>query len=373
MHYDESTGRAGNEVDPWFLRTGRVGVEGSPVMKAISCIKPFEFQLVDIEKPAKRAGEALIHVRRVGVCGTDIHAFHGNQPYFTYPRILGHEIAGVIEELDDGVDGFFVGDQVAVVPYMHCGKCIACRNGKPNCCTDMRVLGVHIDGAMAEWISVPVTHLVKTNDLTLDQSAIIEPLSIGAHAVRRSGITKNDSVLVIGGGPIGLGVMAFAKRKGANVVAMDTNVERLEFCRTWAHINASVSAFDQPMEAITAQITANFGGEYPTAVFDATGSVGSMNSALQYVAHGGKLIFVGLVKENVTFPDPEFHKRETTLLSSRNATREDFQEVHKAMVEGFIDDTKYITNRIAFADLADEFERITSPEAKAIKVIVDLI
>src|SRR5690554_3690106 len=191
-------------------------------MKGIRCEKVGALSYYnDLPEVEFKPGEALVNIRRIGICGTDMHAYKGNQPFFSYPRILGHELSGVIVQVGVNDKGLQEGDQVSVIPYMHCGSCIACRHGKTNCCTSMKVLGVHIDGGMRERIPVPVTHLIRTEGLTLDQSAMLEPLAIGAHAVRRAGLLRGETILVIGGGPIGLGVMAFAKYAGARVIAMD--------------------------------------------------------------------------------------------------------------------------------------------------------
>jgi 2-desacetyl-2-hydroxyethyl bacteriochlorophyllide A dehydrogenase len=338
-------------------------------MKGIVCEKVDKFLYrSDMLEPEIKLGEAIVNVRRIGICGTDLHAYKGNQPFFSYPRILGHEIAGVIEQVGANNKGLHEGDQVSVIPYMHCGSCIACRHGKTNCCTSMKVLGVHIDGGMRERISVPVTHLIRTEGLSLDQSAMLEPLAIGAHAVRRSRLTRGETVLVIGGGPIGLGVMKFAKYAGARVIAMDINEERLAFCRSWAQVEHTVNALEQPIEKLV-QIT---DGDFPTMVFDATGNVRSMTDSFGLVAHGGTLVFVGLVKGEITFNDPEFHKREMTLMGSRNATKEDFDHVHEAISSGIIDIGRYITHRSDLEGMIDEFETWLNPQSKVIKAVVEL-
>ncbi|TWE08655.1 hypothetical protein FB550_101682 [Neobacillus bataviensis] len=337
-------------------------------MKSIVCNQPNQFKMVEVEPPVLKTGEALVHIRRIGICGTDYHAYKGNQPFFSYPRVLGHELSGQIESIGENSCGLKEGDQVSVIPYMECGECIACRNGKTNCCTDMKVLGVHIEGGMSEWITVPYNHLIKTNGLTLDQSAMIEPLSIGAHAIRRSSLKKGEYVLVIGAGPIGLGVMAFAKQEGAKVIAMDVNQERLEFCRKWAKVDFTVNALENPLETIK-EITR---GEMPTAVFDATGNGKSMTDAFNYPAHGGKLIYVGLTKGNILFDDPDFHKKELTLMGSRNATREDFEYVVNAIKSGGVDIDSYITHRASIDEMINQFAGWLTPEAKVIKAIVEV-
>jgi 2-desacetyl-2-hydroxyethyl bacteriochlorophyllide A dehydrogenase len=338
-------------------------------MKGIVCEQIGSFRLRDdLPEPVLTPGEAIIRVRRIGICGTDLHAFQGNQPFFSYPRVLGHELAGTVEQVGENEAGLTEGDIISVVPYMHCGVCIACRNGKTNCCTGMKVLGVHLDGGMRERITVPVSHLLKAEGLTLDQTALLEPLAIGAHAVRRSGAGVGHKVLVIGGGPIGLGVMAFAKHAGAEVIAMDINEERLAFCRTWADADHLVHGLQQPNERL-AELT---GGDFPAVVFDATGNAKSMTDAFGFTAHGGKLVFVGLVKGPISFEDPEFHKRELTLMSSRNAVREDFDHVLAAVRGGSIDVHRYITHRSDFEGMIGVFESWLKPESKVIKAIVEL-
>lgn len=337
-------------------------------MKSIVCEQPDLFIFKEMEEPELTQGSALVRIRRIGICGTDLHAYKGKQPFFTYPRILGHELAGIIEEIGENELGLQAGDQVSIIPYMHCGKCIACRNGKTNCCTDMQVFGVHIDGGMRERVSVPLSHLIQTNGLTLDQSALLEPFSIGMHAVRRSELRASEVVLVIGAGPIGLGVMAFAKQKGATVIAMDLNEERLDFCRKWAKVDYTVNAGQNPTEQI-ASIT---GGDYPTIVFDATGNQRSMTDSFRYVGHGGKLVYVGLVREDITFNDPEFHKREMTVMGSRNATLEDFYQVMAALKSGTIHVEQYITHRVPFGEMIAHFDSWLLPEEKVIKAMVEL-
>ncbi|MDQ8736367.1 zinc-binding alcohol dehydrogenase family protein [Paenibacillus sp. LHD-38] len=337
-------------------------------MRAIVCEQVDQLKLVEQEKPALLPGTAVVRIRRIGICGTDLHAYKGNQPFFSYPRVLGHELAGVVEQIDDPHGRIHAGDQVSIIPYMHCGECIACRNGKTNCCTDMKVLGVHIDGGMRELIVVPVTHLLAANGLTLDQAAVLEPLSIGAHAVRRAALQAGETVLVIGSGPIGLGVMAFAKHRGARVIAMDIQDERLAFCKQWAKVDDTVNALQGAKEKL-AELT---NGEYPTAVFDATGNARSMADAFGFVAHGGRLVYVGLVKAELSFNDPEFHKREMTLMGSRNATIEDFAAVQEAVASGSIDVNSFITHRVPFADMINHFDSWLKPESKVIKAMVEL-
>lgn len=340
-------------------------------MRNIVCVEPGAFELRTGERPQRKQGEVLVKVLAVGVCGTDYHAFRGKQPYFTYPRILGHEIAGEVAETDAGLhesSGLKVGDRVTIMPYIACRSCIACRAGRPNACSGLQVLGVHEDGAMREYMSVPSEYVVKTEDLSLNQTAIVEPMSIGLHAVNRGEVKPGETVLVIGAGPIGLAAMKFAKLAGAKVIAMDTNVERLRFCRQWAGADEIVEATGD-VAAKLADIT---GGDGATTVFDATGSPQSMMKAFDYAAHGGKVVFVSLVQADISFYDPAFHKKELTLLASRAATLAEFERVIACMREGLIDADGFITHRASFGKTIEAFGEWLNPGSGVIKAVIEL-
>jgi 2-desacetyl-2-hydroxyethyl bacteriochlorophyllide A dehydrogenase len=342
--------------------------EHGETMKTIICEKPYKLKLKEVDPPLAQTGQALIRIKRVGICGTDLHAFEGNQPFFTYPRILGHELAGVIESIAENQDDLKQGDTVAIVPYLECGECIACRMGKTNCCSRLNVLGVHSDGGMQECISVPIDHLVKADGLDPDETAMVECLAIGAHAVRRTEIQPHEFVLVIGAGPIGLSTMQFAAAEGARVIAMDINDQRLEFCKEKLGVEFTLNAAGDT-QTVLEQIT---GGEYPSIVMDATGNPESMRKALNFLSHGGKLVYIGLFIGDFSLNDPEFHKREATLLSTRNATRSDFQHVIKLMKKGAVSAKPLITHRSDFANLVDDFANWIKPENGVIKAVVDV-
>ena len=337
-------------------------------MVALICTKPGKFEYKDIVAPILLPGHAIIKIKRIGICGTDLHAYEGTQPYFIYPRILGHELAADLIEAD-GADGFIHGEALTFIPYFNCGKCIACRNGKPNCCIDIKVCGVHIDGGMAEYLSVPSYSLVKSQGLSYDELALVEPLAIGAHGVRRANVQKGEFVLVIGAGPIGLGTMEFARIAGAKVIAMDINDQRLQFCKDKLKVEYTINA---SMEDAFARLKKITNGDMPNVVIDATGSRKAINNAFQYLAHGGRFVLIGLQNEAISFSHPEFHKRESTLMSSRNATREDFVHVIDSMKKGMVDPTTYITHRVKFNGLKDEFKKWLDPATGVIKAIVEL-
>ncbi|TCC99326.1 zinc-binding alcohol dehydrogenase family protein [Pedobacter hiemivivus] len=337
-------------------------------MKTLVCSTPGTFEYTTSEKPVLTAGNAIIKIKRIGICGTDLHAFEGTQPFFNYPRILGHELSGELQEFD-GAEGFEKGETVTFIPYFNCGVCIACRSGKPNCCTDIKVCGVHVDGGMAEYLSVPSHTLIHGEGLSFDELALVEPLAIGAHGVRRAAIEKDEFVLVIGAGPIGLGTMEFSRIAGAKVIALDINDARLQFCKDKLNIpyvvNALASDVLEQLQAIT-------DGDMPTVVIDATGSLKAINNAFQYMAHGARFVLIGLQKENISFSHPEFHKREATLMSSRNATRTDFEHVIASMKAGLVKPTTYITHKVQFAEVKDEFQSWLDPANGVIKAMVEV-
>ena len=337
-------------------------------MKTLVCTTPGTFEYAEGKKPALTAGNAIIKIRRIGICGTDLHAFEGTQPFFSYPRILGHELSGELIEFD-GAEGFEKGEAVTFIPYFNCGVCIACRRGKPNCCTDIKVCGVHVDGGMVEYLSVPSHTLIHGEGLSFDELALVEPLAIGAHGVRRAGIEKDEFVLVIGAGPIGLGTMEFARIAGAQVIALDINDTRLAFCKDKLKVPHVVNALAPDVLEQLREIT---GGDMPTVVIDATGNLRAINNAFQYMAHGARFVLIGLQKEDISFSHPEFHKREATLMSSRNATRQDFEHVIASMKAGLVEPTTYITHTVNFDEVKDEFQQWLDPKNGVIKAMVTL-
>jgi len=344
-------------------------------MKALVCIKPGEFEYREMDAPIGRPGQSIIKIRRIGICGTDLHAFEGTQPYFDYPRILGHEFSGDLVDLDKA-PGFAPGDAVTVIPYFNCGTCLACRSGKPNCCMSLKVCGVHIDGAMVDYLSVPSASLVHGKGLSYDQLALVEPLAIGAHAIRRADVRVGEFVLVVGAGPIGLGTMEAARIAGGEVIAMDINEGRLRFCRERLEVLHTVKAGVRggaaggAGEGAVEELRHITRGEMPTVVIDATGNLRAIDDGFNFMAHGGRYVLVGLQKGEVKFSQPEFHKREGTLMSSRNATRQDFDSVMEAMRKGLIDPTTYITHRVGFDEVKAEFAGWLDPEKGVIKAMV---
>jgi 2-desacetyl-2-hydroxyethyl bacteriochlorophyllide A dehydrogenase len=338
-------------------------------MKAIICEQPGHFRYDERQVPTTPPGEALLRIRRIGICGTDIHAFNGRQPFFSYPRILGHELAAEIVALGDGDADFEVGDAVTVMPYLECGTCFACQNGKPNCCSSLQVIGVHRDGGMQEFITIPFDHLFKSDGVNYDELALVECMAIGAHAVRRAGVTCGDEVLVVGAGPIGFGIMQFARIAGARVIVLDLDDRRLEFARNHADVDTTIKGGGDDTHLKIANSTRGNGA---SVVFDATGSPQSMMQAFDYVSHGGRYVMVSVVEAQISFYDPNFHKREMSLMSSRNATREDFLWVLQCLADKRFDLAPLISHRCDFDSLIEVFTLWTSPDSGLVKGLVKI-
>jgi 2-desacetyl-2-hydroxyethyl bacteriochlorophyllide A dehydrogenase len=337
------------------------------MMKTVVCQSPGELRLVERPRPQAADGEVLLRVRRIGLCGTDMHIFRGTQPFLQYPRVMGHELSGEVVSAPEG-SGLAPGDQVYVMPYLSCGDCVACRKGKTNCCTRIQVLGVHRDGGMAEYLALPERFVFKTDGISLDDAAMLEFLAIGAHAVRRANVQPGQNVLVVGAGPIGIAAALFAQLKGGNVTVLDAREDRLAFCRSALNVPHTVVANANDKDRLSELSN----GEFFDVVFDATGNVKAMERGLEFVAHGGTYVLVSIVLDRISFPDPEFHKRETTLLGSRNATADDFRTVLAAMKAGLVPTGLMNTHRTTLAGFVDVLPQWMEPSAGVIKAIVEV-
>jgi 2-desacetyl-2-hydroxyethyl bacteriochlorophyllide A dehydrogenase len=337
-------------------------------MRAAVLVKPGAVELRDVDEPVMPGpDEALVRIRRVGICGTDIHAFRGRQPFLSYPRILGHELAVEVLDVGAAVTGVVAGDLAAVQPAVGCGTCDACHRGFENACATLAVLGAHVDGGMRERLLVPGRALHAAASLSLDQLALVEPLSIGGHAVARGAPRPGDRVLVIGGGPIGLAITAHLRVHGVRPWLAEVSAERRAFAAAWS----DVAVLDPGADA-TGAVREAMDGELATLVFDATGNPASMHTAFDLVATGGRLVLVGLFQGDLAFHDPEFHRRELTVLGSRNATAVDFRrsieiiEGGRAPVEG------WITHRTSLEGLPATFPLLERSGSGVIKAIVDI-
>ncbi|MFC3124437.1 zinc-binding alcohol dehydrogenase family protein [Pseudoroseomonas globiformis] len=336
-------------------------------MKVLICDEPGKLSVIDRPEPTPGAGEVLVRIRRVGICGTDFHIFQGKHPFLEYPRVMGHELSGTVERAPANSD-LKPGQNVYVVPYLSCGRCVACRKGVSNACQNISVLGVHSDGGMAELLCVPVSNVVPIGDTPLNDAAMIEFLAIGAHGVKRGGIGAQDRVLVVGSGPIGMSAIIFAKARGAHVTVMDVREDRLAFTQDQLGADALLVA-NADAEAKAGSAT---GGDFFDAVIDCTGNLAAMQRGFGFVGHGGRYVLVSVVRDNLTFSDPEFHKRETTLFASRNAQPDDFAEVVHQMQAGKVPTRALNTHSGPLTAGPELFRDWLRPEAGVIKAILEV-
>jgi 2-desacetyl-2-hydroxyethyl bacteriochlorophyllide A dehydrogenase len=322
-------------------------------MQQIVLQNPGEFVKREASVPILTPGEAVVRIRKVGVCGSDFHAYAGRHPAYTYPRVLGHELAGEVVEVGANDFGISPGDRCAIEPYISCGQCRACKAGRTNCCERLRVIGIHVDGGMQEFLSVPLWLLHKSETLSLEQLALVETLGIGAHAVSRSNIGRGQTALVVGAGPIGLAVAEFARAAEADVCVLEKSQWRRDFAT-----GLGIKALAEP------------DGYLSDVVFDATGSARSMSESLSYVAPAGRLVFVGLTKEQVMLDDALLHAREVTICASRNSCGQ-FRRIISMLEETKINTVSWITDRMQMAQVPEEFKDLPG-RPTLIKAIVDI-
>jgi 2-desacetyl-2-hydroxyethyl bacteriochlorophyllide A dehydrogenase len=338
-------------------------------MKALLLEAPKLFYKVEIDPPGNPdPGEARVRVHRIGICGTDISGYLGKMPFFSYPRIPGHELGVEVLAVGAGVTNVKPGDRCSVEPYINDPDSYSSKKGKPNCCEKLQVLGVHRDGGMRTEFVLPARKLHVSTKLAFDQLALVETLAIGCHAVNRADIQPGDSCLVIGAGPIGLATLEFVKLTGAKMIVLDMNEKRLDFCKRFMGVHHTITlseTLDKDLRDVT-------DGHLPDVVIDATGSSASMSSAFGLVAPGGKLVYVGITTDEVKFRHPTFHKVEGTLLCSRNALPADFRRIIGLIENGTIDTNPWISHRASFDELPEIFPTFTKPETGVIKAIVEL-
>jgi alcohol dehydrogenase len=340
-------------------------------MKAIRLEAPFRFAHLNMEEPAVPGpGEALVRTHCVGICGTDISGYLGKFPFFSYPRIPGHELGVEVLQVGPNVVNVKPGDRCSVEPYINNVRSPASRRGFSNCCQDLQVLGVHTDGGLRERFVVRADKLHISSSLSFEQLALIETLAIGCHAIDRAAPLPGEQLLLIGAGPIGLAVLEFARLADSDITVMDMNADRLAFCRRNYNIRSTILYNEDgaELEAMK-QFTA---GELYPVVIDATGSAASMSHALHYVAHGGTLVYVGITTQEISFPHRLMHARELTLKASLNALPADFRRIIRLVEDGLIDTEPWITHRTSFAELTQRFDSYTKPETGVIKAIIAL-
>lgn len=340
-------------------------------MKAIQLTEPKRFEQVDIAEPGKPGpGQVLVRTHRMGICGTDYSGYLGKMPFFSYPRIPGHELGVEVLELGEGVANVKAGDRCSVEPYMNCGECYACRKGSGNCCENLKVIGVMTDGGLCEQFLIRAEKLHPSKSLNYEQLALVETLAIGCHACDRGDSQEGDHVLIIGAGPIGLATLEFVRLTGATITVMDMVESRLQFCRDTYGVSHTIQFNGDGSENDQIQQITN--GDKYAVVIDATGHNGSMSNALNYVAHTGSLVYVGITTAEISFKHPVLHRPEITLKASRNAMPGDFTRIISLIEDGTINTDPWITHRTTFDTVIDEFETFTKPESGVIKAVISV-
>ncbi len=341
-------------------------------MKALQLEKPLSWRMIDVAEPAPPGpGEALVRVQRIGICGTDLSGYLGKMPFFSYPRIPGHELGVEVLAVGAGVTNVKPGDRCAVEPYINCQHCYSCRRGHTNCCEKHQTLGVMCDGGLTERIILPARKLHQAGKLTPDQCALVETLAIGCHAVDRAQPKPGENVLIIGAGPIGLSALEFVKLSGARPIVMDISENRLTFVRDQMRVPDTLLAKGD--ESDLGQLAAFTNGQLADVVIDATGNHKSMVRAMELATFAARVVYVGITQQTLEFPhSPVMHRRELTLMASRNALSRDFARIIGLIEAGQIDTRPWITHHAPFADVAEVFPSWLKPETGVIKAVVTM-
>ncbi|MFM8272428.1 MAG: zinc-binding alcohol dehydrogenase family protein [Gemmata sp.] len=341
-------------------------------MKAIQLEQPKAFREIDIPEPERPGpGDAVVKVSRVGVCGTDYSGYLGKMPFFSYPRIPGHELGVEVVAVGEGVTSVKVGDKAAVEPYINCQRCYSCARGHTNCCENHLTLGVHIDGGLRPLFTVPARKLHVSTKLSFEQLALVETLGIGLHAINRSNPRADETVLVIGAGPIGLSVIEFAKLAGSRIIVMDLNEQRLAFARDKMGVTDTILS-KGVLEDDVKTFTDMTAGKLGNVVVDATGSSRSMNTSYNFVGFTGRLVWVGITQDQLSFTQPLMHRREMTFMASRNALAHEFTRIIRLIEGGMIDTRPWITHRAPMSGLIDVFPTWLKPETGVVKAMVEV-
>ncbi|MFD2256747.1 zinc-binding alcohol dehydrogenase family protein [Luteolibacter algae] len=332
-----------------------------------------EIKAVDLpDAPAPGPGEALVRTHRMGICGTDLSCYLGKFPFFAYPRTPGHELGLEVVAVGEGVTSVKPGDKCSLEPYVNDPATVASMKGKSNACPNVQVIGVHKSGGLrkSNWI-VPAHKLHPGNDLSYDELALVETLAIGYHAVKRGNPQPGETVMVIGAGPIGLACLEFLKLMDVKVLVVDFAQNRLDFCKEKLGIQHPVLA--QADGSHLSEIEKITDGAFCDVIIDATGHAGSMVKCFEFAAVGGRVVYVGITAQDISFPQaPFFHRRELSVMASRNALPADFPEIIEIIRAKKIDLNNWITHRLSIEEVPEGFDKFTDPKLGAIKAVIEV-
>ena len=333
-------------------------------MKAVSLQRPGHAEVVDVPEPVRRPGELLLQVEMVGLCGTDLNSFRGRNPLVTFPRVIGHEISATVSEGSANVPA---GTRVTVSPYTSCGVCASCLSGKFNACRSNQTLGVQRDGAMTQWISVP-EEKIYASPLSLKELCIVEPLTVGVHAVSRGRVTSQDTVAVFGCGGVGLGSIAGAAFRGARTIAIDVDDAKLNTARAAGATDLIHSLNDNVHERLQ-EITDGHG---PAVIIEAIGLPETFVGAVEEVAFAGRVVYIGYAKQPVTFDTKLFVQKELDVMGSRNALPEDFREVIAMLEAGRFPVDDAVSALVTMDEVPSILEKWSASPASFRKIMVQV-
>lgn len=336
-------------------------------MKAIKLEKPWEVSCVELPMPKPGEGEALIRIHAAGICGSDIGAFRGTNGLISYPRIIGHELAGEIVSIPEhNARGLKPGDRVVIDPYLYCGHCYPCSIGRTNCCTELHVLGVHVDGGMAEYYCHPADMLIPIPEgMSWTEAAMAEPLTISLHGIHRGGLKAGEYCAVIGAGPIGLAAALVAQAYGAHAILLDLVQERLDFAKELGIEYTINSADCDPTEEIR-RIT---GGVMAQQVMECSGANPAIRAALDYVSHAGRITLTGWPKQETAIPTDMITKKEIDIRGARTSARE-FEEALKLIHAKRVDMTRLLTKTVSLPEAPETIIDIEKHPGNYMKVVV---
>jgi threonine dehydrogenase-like Zn-dependent dehydrogenase len=335
-------------------------------MKALIIQKPGEIAVGATPEPQSREGEVLLRVRMIGLCGSDLNTFRGKNPMVSFPRIPGHEIAATVEEVTDSSSNLRPGMNVTLSPYTSCGLCAACLRGRCNACKSNQTLGVQRDGALTDFISVPTGKIFAAEGLNLEELCIVEPLTVGFHAVARGRITAKDSVAIFGCGGVGLGAIAAAAFRNANTIAIDVDDAKLQIAREAGAVH-TINAKTEPLHDKLQELTNGLG---PDVVIEAIGLPSTFTAAVEEVAFTGRVVYIGYAKDVVSYETRLFVQKELDILGSRNALPEDFGEVIRMLQQHRFPVKSAISRVIPFEDAPSAFTAWADNPASVSKIMI---
>ncbi len=336
-------------------------------MKALQIVAPLQVELKEIEKPVCKADEVLLRIRYVGFCGSDLNTYLGRNPMVRMPVIPGHEVGAVIETVGTEVPDFLKpGMNVTVNPYTNCGKCAACRNGRVNACEYNETFGVQRNGTMTDLVALPWTKVIPADGLSARNCALVEPMSVGFHAVSRAQVTDIDTVMVIGCGMIGLGAVIRASLRGARVIAVDLDEEKLEVARS---LGATFTV-NSKTEDIHAKLQEYTEGTGPDVVIEAVGSTPTYVMAIQEVAFTGRVVYIGYARNEVAFQTKLFVQKELDIRGSRNAMPNDFRAVIRYLQQAVCPIDKLISKEVTIEQAGKALQEWADNPSKVFRILV---